>query len=332
MKRKNLMITAVLGLLLIASPVLGLESEGVTGIKGVKKVNISGMQFLKIGQGARAVGMGDSYTAIADDINAIFWNGAGLTHVERFAYQANYTKWLAGTDLYSAAAVFNTHSSRGEVIGVSLITQQVEPIEETTIFQPNGTGQFVDVNYMAVGVLYAIKFTDKFSFSAKANYVQEKLYTQTTSTFTVDLGSHFYTGFRSLRVAMSFKNFGPDQKSREEAFSYLMPLTYNMGLAAEVYGEKGDPTYLTVAAESVFPVDFEQRYHVGAELWFQNMIAVRAGYKWNHDLESFAFGAGVKQTVGGQTFSVDVSYSLLKSFDGVALFDSPIRVSIGGAF
>lgn len=332
MKRKNLMLTAVLGLLLIASPVLGLESEGVTGIKGVKKVNISGMQFLKIGQGARAVGMGDSYTAIADDINAIFWNGAGLTHVERFAYQANYTKWLAGTDLYSAAAVFNTHSSRGEVIGVSLITQQVEPIEETTIFQPNGTGQFIDVNYMAVGVLYAIKFTDKFSFSAKANYVQEKLYTQTTNTFTVDLGSHFYTGFRSLCVAMSFKNFGPDQKSREEAFSYLMPLTYNMGLAAEVYGEKGDPTYLTMAVESVFPVDFEQRYHVGAELWYQNMIALRAGYKWNYDLENFAFGAGFKHTVGGQTFSVDVSYSLLKSIDGVALFDSPLRVSIGGTF
>ncbi|MDE2722567.1 MAG: hypothetical protein OXI59_04245, partial [Gemmatimonadota bacterium] len=86
--------------------------------------------------------MGDSYTAIADDINAIFWNGAGLTHVEKFAYQANYTKWLAGTELYSAAAVFNTHSSRGEVLGISLITQQVEPIEETTIFQPSGTGQF----------------------------------------------------------------------------------------------------------------------------------------------------------------------------------------------
>ena len=332
MKRKTLTLTAVLGLLLIASPVFGLESEGVTGIKGVKKVNIAGMQFLKIGQGARAVGMGDSYTAIADDINAIFWNGAGLTHVERFAYQANYTKWLAGTDLYSAAAVYNTHSSRGEVLGISLITQQVDPIEETTIFQPGGTGQFIDVNYMAVGFLYAIKFTDKFSFSAKANYVQERLYTQTTSTFTVDLGSHFHTGFRSLRVAMSFKNFGPDQKSREEAFSYLMPLTYNMGLAAEVYGEKGDPTYLTVAAESVFPVDFEQRYHFGAELWFQNMIALRAGYKWNYDLENFAFGAGFKQTVGGQTFSVDVSYSLLKSIDGVALFDSPLRVSIGGTF
>ena len=75
-------------------------------------------------------------------------------------------------------------------------------------------------------------------------------------------------------------------------------------------------------------MDFEQRYHFGAELWFQNMIALRAGYKWNYDLENFAFGAGFKQTVGGQTFSVDVSYSLLKSIDGVALFDSPLRVSI----
>ena len=105
-----------------------------------------------------------------------------------------------------------------------------------------------------------------------------------------------------------------------------------MGLAAEVYGEKGDPTYLTLAVESVFPVDFEQRYHFGAELWVQNMVAVRAGYKWNYDLESFALGAGVKQTVGGRTFAIDVSYSLLKDIDGVALFDSPIRISIGGTF
>ena len=81
MKRKNLILTAFLSLLLIASPALGLEYEGVTAIEGVKKVNIAGMQFLKIGQGARAVGMGDSYTAIADDINAIFWNGlSGQLH------------------------------------------------------------------------------------------------------------------------------------------------------------------------------------------------------------------------------------------------------------
>ncbi len=303
-----------------------------TNITGVKKLNISGMQFLKIGQGARAVGMGDAYTAVSDDINAIFWNGAGLIHVEKFAYQANYTRWLAGTELYSLAAVYNTHSSRGEVIGISVINQQVDPIEETTIFQPDGTGNTVDVGQMAVGFLYAIKFTDKFSFSAKLNYVQETLFTQSKKSFTIDLGSYFYTGFRSLRVAMGFKNFGPDNKSRESQFSYLMPLTYNMGLAGEVYGEKDDPVYLTMAVESVFPIDYEQRYHLGGELWIQNTLALRAGWKWNYDLESLALGAGFKQTVKGRTFTVDLAYSLLKKRSGVSIFDPPIRVSIGGAF
>jgi long-subunit fatty acid transport protein len=34
--------------------------------------------FLKLGVGARAVAMGGAYTAIADDVNAMAWNPAGL--------------------------------------------------------------------------------------------------------------------------------------------------------------------------------------------------------------------------------------------------------------
>jgi len=343
-KHLKLTVVAILGLLLGAEMAFAQDPslapnlvEGVdyfesTGIEGVKKLNISGMQFLKIGQSARAEAMGGAFTAVSDDINAMYWNGAGLVHVENVAYQANYTRWLAGTELYSMAAVYNTHSSRGEVIGISVVSQQVDPIEETTIFQPDGTGNMIDVGQMSIGLLYALKFTDKFSFSAKLNYVQEVLYTTTTRTFTLDLGSYFYTGYKSLRVGMSFRNFGPDQKSQEANFSYLMPLTYNMAVAGEVYGEKGDPAYLTLAFESSFPIDYEQRYHLGGELWIQNMFAVRGGWKWNYDLESFGLGAGFKQTIGGRSFTADVSYSMLKKRDGVAIFDPPIRVSIGGTF
>ncbi|MDE2998993.1 MAG: PorV/PorQ family protein [Gemmatimonadota bacterium] len=330
MKRSMLIIASVLALLLAASPALAVKWGGVTGEYGVKKVNISGMQFLKIGQGARAVGMGDAYTAVADDINAIFWNGAGLVHVERVAYQANWTRFLLDTQLYSATAVWNTRSARGEVLGLSVISHNPKPSKETTIYQPNGTGQDVVVHNISVGLLYAIKFTDKFSFSAKANYVQEKLYTVKTTGFTVDVGSFFYTGFRSLRIAMAFKNFGPDRTSGDRA--YLMPLVYNIGVAAEVYGEKGDPSYLTASVESAFFVDFEQRWHFGAELWLQNALALRAGWKWNYDLESIAVGAGVKQTFGGRTITADVAVSLLQQNDGVVMFDPPIRVSVGGTF
>lgn len=323
-------ITSVLALLLAASPALAVKWGGVTGEYGVKKVNISGMQFLKIGQGARAVAMGDAFTAVADDINAIFWNGSGLVHVERVAYQANWTRFLLDTQLYSAAAVWNTRSARGEVLGIAVTSHNPKPSKETTIYQPNGTGQDVIVHNISVGLLYAIKFTDKFSFSAKANYVQEKLYTVKTTGFTVDVGSFFYTGFRSLRIAMAFRNFGPDRKSGDRA--YLLPLVYNIGVAAEVYGEKGDPSYLTASVESAFFVDFEQRWHFGAELWLQNALALRAGWKWNYDLESIALGAGLKQTFGGRTITADVAVSLLQQNDGVVMFDPPIRVSVGGTF
>jgi len=325
-------LALALGLLLAASPALaGIKWEGVTGIVGTKKMNLSGLQFLKIGQSARAAGMGDAFTAVADDINAMYYNGAGLSHIKRLAYQANYTKWLAGTELYSLAVAWNTGSQRGEVIGLSILSQKPEGMEETTIFQPDGTGRKIDVSQIAVGAVYVVKFTDKFSFSSKLNYIQQKLYTKETKTFSFDVGSYFYTGFRSMRVAMAFKNFGPDKKVQDYAFN--MPLYYHMAIAGEIFGEKGKPFYVTLDIESAFAIDYEQRYLFGAEAWIQNRLALRAGYKHNFDLEQYTVGVGVKQPFkGNRAVTVDLAYSPLKEKGGVKLFDPVLRLSLGGTF
>lgn len=65
--------------------------------------------FLRMGVGARALGMGGAFTAIADDATAAYWNPAGLTKIENneatFSYTANmavdrslnygaYARWL----------------------------------------------------------------------------------------------------------------------------------------------------------------------------------------------------------------------------------------------
>jgi hypothetical protein len=320
------------GLLLATSQSeAGLQWTGANAIVGVKKVNSSGMQFLKIGTSARAAGMGDAFAGVADDINAAFFNGAGLTHIKRLGYSVNYTKWLESTNLYSLAAAWNTGSSRGEVIGFTATMFKPKDMEETTILQPDGTGQTILYSDTAVGLLYAVKFTDKFSFSAKLNFVQEKIYTKTTSTVVFDLGSFFYTGFKSLRVAMSLRNFGPDKAA--DATKYFMPLYYNMAIASEVYGEKGKPFYVTLDAESAFAVDYEQRYLFGAEAWIHDQLALRAGYKYNYDLEQFSLGVGVRQPFkGDKAVTLDVAYSPLRKVDGIKMFDPILRVSLGGAF
>jgi threonine dehydratase len=47
-----------------------------------EKVGTFDGQFLKIGVGARAEGMGGAFVAVADDPSAVFWNPAGIARLE----------------------------------------------------------------------------------------------------------------------------------------------------------------------------------------------------------------------------------------------------------
>ena len=324
----------ILSLLLTATGVFLFAPPGGAVVEEVierrfdthKWVGLGGLSFLKVGQGARPVAMGDAYTAVADDINAIFWNPAGLTAVRGTAWTGSYTKWLVDSYFFSGAVARNTGSSKGGVIGLSVVAFQTGDIPETTIFQPQGTGQNVSAGDMAIGGVYAVKLTDKFSFATRVSWVNQKLHTKNLRTVSVDLGTMFYTGFKSLRLAMAMKNFGPDKRVTDTKF--FMPLYYNVAAAAEFYGEKGGPAYLTVAGETAFAADYDLRAHAGAELWLKNVFALRAGYKFNYDTDSFSVGAGLKVEVAKErAVTVDISYSDMGKF-----FSAPLRLTIGGAF
>ena len=52
--------------------------------------------FLDLGAGARAPGMGDAFTALADDAYAIHYNPAGLAQLDRPQFSAAYSKLYLG--------------------------------------------------------------------------------------------------------------------------------------------------------------------------------------------------------------------------------------------
>ena len=58
-------------------------------------VGTTGAPFLKIGVGARAIGMGEAYGGLADEVNAIYWNPAGLVNVQRRELSFMHAAWFA---------------------------------------------------------------------------------------------------------------------------------------------------------------------------------------------------------------------------------------------
>ncbi len=65
---------------------------------GENKIATTSAQFLKIGVGARAASLGESFVAIADDASSLYWNPAGITLApDRSIYFAR-TKWAVELD------------------------------------------------------------------------------------------------------------------------------------------------------------------------------------------------------------------------------------------
>ena len=288
-----------------------------------KRVGKSGFGFLKISPSARAAGMGDAFTAIADDVTTIFYNPAGLTNLDKFVFNFNHTDWIVNSSIISGAIA--KPFGRNGAIGLSIVKFDTEDFEETTVLDPEGTGRMIDAGDVALALAYAIQLTDNLSFGFKGQYLEEKIDIDKATAITADFSTYYRTGFRDLTLAMIMKNFGPEAKFLSDKFK--LPLYFNVNTAMSLIGSKGSPFQWLVSIESAFATDYRDRYHLGTEMWIADIIALRGGYKFYYDTEDWTIGAGLKLGIGSRKVIIDISYS-----NFVEYFDPPLRFSIGGSF
>ncbi|MFY0594711.1 MAG: PorV/PorQ family protein [Roseivirga sp.] len=90
-------------------------------------------EFLSIGVGARALGMSNAMTSVADDVTAAYWNPAALTDIEhryQFSFQhAAYFQGVANYDYLGAAIAIDTDSH----LGIALIRLGIDDIPDTRL-------------------------------------------------------------------------------------------------------------------------------------------------------------------------------------------------------
>ena len=317
-------VLLALALAAVLLPALGGPARAQFTLGGQRAGTSSG-SFLKIGVGARAVALGESYVAVANDPSTIYWNPAGLASLQRQEIQLSHADWPADINYEYGAWVLPSRRFGGSFafqFGV-LSTQ----IDETTELQPFGTGRSFVYSDMVAGAAYARRWTDKLLVGFGLKYVREDLGSDiggpVTNAALVDMGSLYYLGYGSVRIAVSLTNFGPELKP---GGSYVSPTTGEVrsydGFDPPImfrYGVAFEPIEnahqrLTTSLEVAQPADNAQRIKLGAEWTWNHRLALRTGYDFNADELKYAAGAGLYVGVGQKQGTVDYAFT-----DGGAL-------------
>uniref|UniRef100_A0A832MKP3 PorV/PorQ family protein n=1 Tax=Eiseniibacteriota bacterium TaxID=2212470 RepID=A0A832MKP3_UNCEI len=293
---------------------LGLAGMLVPGLAGAAeifaKVGTFEAQFLKIGVGARAAAMGGAFVGVADDATALYWNPAGIARIDetKSEFSFNHAFWPAEIDFSQVGYVFHVKRFPG-AFGIHVRSLYMDPMEETTAFQPNGTGSTFDAGYMTAGFSYARSFTDKFSAGGTVNLIHGGLAEFSQQTYAFDVGTLYDVGAFGMRIGMAISNIGSQIKYIDR--EGRVPGIFRVGTSFNLM-QTADQK-LIGAFEFSHPPDNAERLNVGAEYSFQRYLYLRGGYNINYDAEGIAGGVGLHLPVSvvGQA-DVDYAFTDMK--------------------
>jgi hypothetical protein len=286
---------------------------GTASGQSLSKTGTTAAQFLKIGVGARAIGMGGAFTATADDITAIYWNPAGLARVYGREAYFNHVNWFA--DIKVDYAAVSAQIAGFGVIGAFVDVMSTDEMLVRTIEKPEGTGEYFDVGSISAGLTYARYLNEDFMIGFNAKYVHETIWHDAASGFGFDIGTLYRIAvLNELRFGASICNFGTKMKMEGrdnivitptgptgtnlvntdlQVAEWDLPLVFRIGVAADVL--KDGTSRLTTAIDAVHPNDNTESLNLGMEYAWDEIVFLRAGWKGLYEKETeqrFTLGAG----------------------------------------
>ena len=278
MKKIILMATAVL---MLSSMALG---------QGSRMGTASSTQ-LQVVQGARYLSGGGA-AANAVGMDAVYWNPAGLALSEN-GVDAIFSnrQYIAEIDnnFFGVSVDFI-----GMKMGVSVRTFNIGDIDETTVFQPDGTGQVFTPNFSILGATASKRLSDNTSVGINANFIRESFGRVAASGMAFDLGVQYKSlaGMEGLDAGFVLRNFGqpvkydgeglgvaatavdgdrPVEYYKVDAAAYDLPFAFDMGLSYNIAGANLGFTY-TSNYYTTDEIKFKASYDVG-------LVAVAVGFQ-----------------------------------------------------
>ncbi len=285
-------------------------------------------EFMRIGVGARALGMGGAFVATADDASASYWNPAGLALLDNgellFMHSEQFDG-LAAYDYFGFAQPL--HGDTRASVGLGLIRSSVDdiPVTRDAFDDLNGNGerdpgepilqdQFYSKNDVEYGLLlsYAREFGDRLFLGGNVKLLRQGLLDNTSFGMGIDLGV-LYSPRPGLSFGARLADATTTQISWDTGTRETVAQTLAVGTryTQQLPGLRGS---LTAAGDLHRTFDGSDEVSQlgsgfdaqgGLEYWFDEIVAARVG----SDAGDFTAGAGLR--INGVMDGLGVDYAFL---------------------
>lgn len=297
-------------------------------------------EFMAIGVGGRALGLGGSYVALANDATAGYWNPGALArinypeaiimHDERFGDLVNY-------DFASVAIPYGSNVS----LGLSIVRLGIDGIPDTRSawIDNNGNGVFDNVDRIdydkisyfnaadwAFYLTYAKQASSNLSYGANIKIIRRDLAEHSATGIGFDVGV-LYAPLTDLFIGINAQDVTTTLVAWSTGRNELVSPTLKVGSAyfLEMFGGRFAPTVdfdlrfenrRFASTANVGPISLDA--HMGLEFDYKQMIALRVGY---NDIKQLSLGAGVHLR------KLDLDYSFAR-FGGDGVLGNTHRISL----
>ncbi len=297
------------------------------------KVGTAGALFLKIGMDVRSSGTGEACGALVGSAASAFGNPAGLASINQHQLFISDTEWIADIRLLGGAYAF-PYGSYG-VFAVSGVCVDYGSMPMVREAEADVVVETFSPKDIALGVSYARRWTDRLLVGGSVKYIDQAIADYHSRGFAFDFGTVYYTGFNTLRLAMTTSNFGPDMKydgtyidkyyigtayveTEKEFGTYDLPLNFRIALAYDF--DLSPASRLTVAVDATHPNDYSERLHFGTEYSWADAFFLRGGYTINAEEMGLSAGCGARIATSVGIASLDYAYTDFGVFKGVHRF------------
>ncbi len=300
--------------------------------QGISKTGTTAAQFLKLGIGSKALGIGGAFTSIADDPSCLYWNPGGLGNQKKYNIMFDHYNWFLDIKMDYLALILPL--TNYGTMGFAFNYLHMGEMEVTTTKDPEGTGEKFNASSYIGQFSYGVKLTDRFSLGLSVKYIREIIWNSHANGVAIDIGTLFRSKIEGLNIGMSVSNYGnklqmvgrdlliqtdidptlesdPDNVGSSLVTDrFDLPIISRFGISYEANIISHISTTLSIDANH--PNDNTQSISIGSEINYNNVAFFRTGFKdlfLKDSQQGISIGCGLNLKYQNIHYKIDYSYS-----------------------